>query len=204
MANLCVFGDSTVWGAWDDVGGWVARLRRYLDIKTDGEMIVYNCGVSGDNTDDLLERFETEAKAREPGIIIISIGANDSTINNSRETKGYNGIELDKFKWNILQLIKLAGKFTDKIAFVGLMPVDESKTTPLPWNITMSYTNENCKKYNSAVKEACKDILFIDLFEEWSKLDYKGLLDDGLHPNSKGHEVIFETVKESLEKNGLL
>jgi len=35
-------------------------------------------------------------------------------------------------------------------------------------------------------------------------LDYKGLLEDGLHPNSTGHKKIYEIVKGFLVENRII
>ena len=38
MNNICVFGDSLVWGARDlKIGGWVNRLRLWFDDFDDNE-----------------------------------------------------------------------------------------------------------------------------------------------------------------------
>ena len=64
------------------------------------------------------------------------------------------------------------------------------------------------KKYDNVIKSVCaeKNILFLDIFGEWIKIDYKKLLDkkDGLHPNSAGHQKIFETVKDFLIENKII
>lgn len=206
MTRILVFGDSIACGAWDcEKGGWVNRLREFLDrkilVNRKFDYRVYNLGVSGDTTEDLLYRFEFEAKNRlkesEENVFIIAIGINDSLLLIDKK-------ELitpsEKFRKNIQKLIKLSHKFTEKIIFVGLTPVVESKVNPLPWRKEVSYKNEYIKKYNEIIKSVCKenDVKFIEIFEEWIKSDYKILLEDGVHPNSKGHEKIFETVKDFL------
>jgi len=198
---ICIFGASIVWGAVDpEHSGWVGRLRSFLELKRNFEIDVYNLGVSGDTTTDLLERFEVECKAREPNIILISIGINDAQyINNESNPR----TSLKDFRNNIQKVIKIAQRFTPQIIFVGFNPIDESKTMPIPWSPEKYYTNENVKKYNDMVKLVNKEnnLLFIEIFEEWMKVDYRNLLEDGLHPNSKGHQKIFETVKDFLIKN---
>lgn len=201
MKTYLIFGASITYGAWDKEGGWVQRLRKCLE--KDQEILIYNLGVSGDNTEDLLERFESETKSRlreDTSIeIIFDIGINDSQFIHS---KGRNSIPEDKFKNNIHKLIELARKYSSKIIFIGLTPVDEAKTCPIEWNKNKSYKNEYIKKYNNLIKLICKEnnIPFIDIFSEWVKLNYKKLLEDGLHPNTEGHKLIYERIKEFLEK----
>ena len=69
MARILVFGDSITYGAWDKRGGWVQRLREFLDEKNLIDLnkipvLIYNLGVSGDTTNDALERFEFESKKK--------------------------------------------------------------------------------------------------------------------------------------------
>ncbi len=62
--NVLVFGDSIAYGAWDEEGGWVERLKRYLHHRTTsyGEYhLVYNLAVSGETSRGILERLEGEA-----------------------------------------------------------------------------------------------------------------------------------------------
>lgn len=170
-------------------------------------LIIYNLGISGDTTTGLLERFEFETKQRlkegEEIIIIFQIGLNDSQFVISQ-----NGLRTssEKFRENVEKLINQAQKFTSKIVFVGLTPVDESKTTPIPWNPDKIYKNENIKRKNEIIKSVCRknNIYFIEIFEKWIKSDYKKLIEDGLHPNSEGHKKIFETVKDFLIQNKII
>jgi len=209
MARILVFGDSIVYGAWDRgrEGGRVQKLRKFLDekhfIDPDFDYSVYNLGVSGDTTEDLLERFEFEAKQRlkeEDGIIIFQIGINDSQFIISQS--GLRTLP-EKFRKDVEKLINQAQKFTSQIVFVGPTPVDEIKTTPIPWNPDKIYKNENIKRNNEIIKSVCREnnIDFVEIFDNWIKSDYKKLLEDGLHPNSKGHKKIFETVKNFLIQN---
>lgn len=204
--TILVFGASMTWGAWDEEGGWVSRLRRFEDKKnisgTDYYCKVYNLGVSGDNTNDLLERFENEVKGRitEGGdtIIIFSIGANDSL-----SLKSDVAVPIEQFKENIKKLIKKAGEFTNEIFFVGLTKVDESKTQPVAWDKTAYYSNDRLKEYDSALENIAKkeeEVSYLNIFD---LLD-EGDLEDGLHPNSKGHEKIFQEVRAFLIKNKII
>ncbi len=213
MARILVFGDSIVYGAWDRSreGGWVQKLRKFLDEKhltdPDFDYPVYNLGVSGNIVEELLGRFEFETKQRleegEETIIIFQIGINDSQFvisqNNLRTSP-------KKFKESIQKLINIAKNFTSKIIFVGLTPVNETKTTPIPWNPDKIYKNENIRRNDDVIKSVCEknNIHFIEIFDKWIKSDYKNLLEDGLHPNSEGHKKIFETIKDFLIQNKII
>ncbi len=198
---ICVFGDSNTFGFWDfDKGGWVNRLRLYFDSKSPDNfyVVVYNLGIDGDDTSSLLKRFEAECKTRNPSVIIFDIGSNDTFLN----LNGENNISLKQFETNIISLINQAKKFTNKIVFVGFLPVDESKTSPVLWDKNISYTEKEIKKYNDKLKDLIKKagVLYIDISNMFSNMD----LEDGVHLNSLGHEKLFNKVKEFLIKNKII
>jgi len=211
MSHILIFGDSIAQGYWDEEGGWIARLRKFIDERSihskNYDCLIFNLGVSGDTTEDLLQRFEfeTEQRSKENGktIFIFAIGGNDSQFYNDKKSLH---VAPEKFSANIQKLIKLARRFSQKIIFIGPTPVDEPLVDPIPWAKEKSYKNIYIKKYNEIIKNVSKKekSSFIELFENWIKIDYKKLLEDGAHPNSEGHEKIFETVKDFLIKNELI
>lgn len=155
----------------------------------------------------MLGRFDFEVKQRisedEETIIFFAIGINDSQF---IQSKNDFRTSPEKFKDNIHYLIKLSSKFTSKVIFIGFTPVDESQTTPVLWNANYSYKNEYISKYNEIIKSTCQEnnIHFINMYEEFKKLDHKSLLEDGVHPNSAGHKKIFGIVRDFLLKKEIV
>lgn len=207
--TILVFGASLVWGAWDREGGWVQRLKRFIDEKNLSQKeycFVYNLGISGQSTREIISRMESETRQRiKEGrgvIIILSVGVNDSYYFN--EKKSHN-VPHEEFGENLAKLSGIASKFTSKVMFLGPTPVDE-RVDPVPWRPEISYKLEYIKRYNEVVKEFCKhnNLHFIEILSEFMKSDYKKLLEDGGHPNSEGHKLIFETVKNYLIKNDVI
>lgn len=191
--NICVFGASITWGGGDNQkGGWADRLKVEL-MEKDHE--VYNLGICGNTTDDLLKRFDIEAEARDPEIIIFGIGTNDSRY---IKTKDNPQTSLAQFKNNIEELVQKAKELTNIIVIIGLTNVDESKTMPIPWRPDAYYSNENAEIYNNVLQEISKNnrMVFIDVF---NLLDFSDF-EDGLHPNSNGHKKMFDKIKEIVEQ----
>lgn len=211
MCQIIAFGDSITFGFWDREGGWISRLRKWIDNKnlewSGFYYRVYNLGIDGNTTDDLLARVETEISPRieedSKTLIIFAIGINDSQYYNADKKLR---IPPKKFKQNIERLISIAQKYTDTIVFLEAIAVDETKVNPIPWARDRSYKNIYIKKYNKIIKSVCQKnkVHFIEIFRYWMKSDYKKWLEDGVHPNSKGHEKIFKKVRGFLVTNKLV
>lgn len=207
MKTICVFGDSITWGAWDyELGGWVNRLRIFLDIqknmenKNDDDFVfLYNLGIAGGTTRDLLKRFDVETEAREPNIVIFDVGTNDAIFVKSQNK---NLVPAKEFEDILQELIIKPKKFCDKIILIGLKEIDESKTTPIPWEEDYYYTNKSLAEYNMIIKKvANKNKVY---YLEPPYLSKISDFEDGLHPNSVGHKKIFEKVKDFLEKEKII
>lgn len=207
--NILCFGDSIAWGAMDDRGGWVGRLWNHFVVKNergDFDFFVYNLSIPGEDTNSLIERAEQEIKSRtggrEENIIIYAIGMNDSVVKSDKKSV----VPLDQFKKN-LEILWLIGKRNSKkVIFVGLNPIVEKMTSPLKWDPQKSVLYNQVGSYNDAVRQFCEEskLGFVDVFDDWMGEDHSKLLDDGLHPNGKGHERIFQRVREVLERKGLI
>jgi lysophospholipase L1-like esterase len=202
MVKLLVFGDSITWGAFDtEKGGWVERLKFSL-FSTGTEL--YNCGVSGDSTIDILKRFDTEVIARsgkhnKNKLIFFAVGINDSRFMISTNE---NFVNIFDFEKNLLLVYKKALKFSNKIIFVGLTKVDETKTIPTPLDTDIEFRNDIILKYNSIIQKICKDnkIKYIPMFDLLEPDD----LYDGLHPNATGHNKMFKRVEQFLKEENMI
>ncbi len=201
-----VFGDSIAHGSWDELGGWAERLKQYINKKYPQKHFVYNLGiVYGITTKGLLKQIDPEIKTRnvdpdKVGAIIIEIGTNDSIINNKTKKLWTSEKQFEK---NLHKIVKIAKKYSKNIFLLGLFPIN---LDPIPWDNENSYKKENTKKFDQLVKKVCeKDkVHFIDIYEKLEEKHFENLLVDGCHPGSKGHELIFQIVKDFLEKNRII
>lgn len=202
---ISIFGDSITMGAWDlEKGGWANRLRLFIDAEqfsggTKDYFATYNLGVDGDTTAGLLQRFKVEAEFRNSSIIIFAIGSNDSVFD---KAKNIFLVPLDEFEKNIQKLIDGAKKISQTVIFLGAGIVDEKKTMPLAWASDYFQENKNILLYNQKIKEIAEKnkVLYLDIFASLSEKD----LEDGVHPNSGGHEKIFLKVKDFLLENRVI
>jgi lysophospholipase L1-like esterase len=205
--SILVFGDSIAYGAWDKEGGWVERLKNSLaeKRKSDSYYIIYNLSVSGETTEDLVQRFDFEAgqRADKDTAILFAIGINDLQFIEPMHDVVRT---LKRFKENIEGLIQTASRLSKIVFFVGLTPLNEKITRPLPSDFANPYTNEHVKELNQVIKSVCSEekAVFIEIFSGFMKAGHERLLEDGLHPNSNGHKLIFEQVRQALAKNKII
>jgi lysophospholipase L1-like esterase len=201
MTKITVFGDSIAYGAWDSQGGWVDRLKRELDSRKQVKKmprqfhLTYNFSISGATTKDLLKRCEIECAASRPDIIIFSIGGNDALY-----VKQLNGVLVkpEEVRKNVSELVKIAQNYTKKIIFLGLKRVDESATNPLIWDPNQSMQNKYLEANDEIIKKICLDekVRYVSMDGLLKSADFE----DGLHPNTQGHEKIYEKVLSEVEK----
>ena len=193
--RICVFGSSIAHGHNDsNGGGWCDRLKR--EYFKNGEWSVYNLGISGDTSKDVLERFKKECEARSPKVVLMDIGINDSTFDKDlRRCR----VLFRETKENLEKFIEISRRINSKIIFIGLTKVIDKLLTPAPWQENLSYSNKDVKKYDKIIKEVAdeNDIPYCPMYDLLKDKD----LNDGLHPNSVGHQKMFERIKSFLEKN---
>lgn len=202
MPHILIFGDSITYGCNDVSGGWVQRLRDTL--KEDD--CVFNLGICGDTTEQVLNRLENELPQRlsdfKKNIIVFAVGVNDSSFSTAANQCQ---VPLDIFKQNLVQLIKLSREYSKNIIFIGAAPVDEAKVSPMPWALDLSYKNDLIKQYHQVIQSICskEKVVFIDLFN-YLKQDYISHLPDGVHPDAVGHQIIFKIIHNFLLKNAII
>ena len=202
--RVLVFGDSITQGFWDVDGGWVSRIRKAYDqkaIETDDydQPTIFNLGVSGNSSDDVLARFDNETKVRanEELAFVFAIGVNDA-----RTKTGVNFSDIERYRQNLTEIVSQARRYTDKILFVGLTPCVEARSNPVSWGDT-GYTNARIKVFDDALKEFCEQnsISFVEVLEPFQEAEAKTeLLPDSLHPNDEGHQLIARIVAPRLEE----
>ena len=207
MTNVLIFGDSIAYGDYDLQGGWATRLKVYCAKKAITQKLKKDINVFiqanpwGDTSQEVLEKLDVEVKPRvwsnHEAIFIFAFGINDAIL-----IAGKSKVTLSKFKSNLNEIVNIAKKYSNKMIFLGPTHVDEIKVTPMPWSPTEYWYNNRIKKYNQFLKDFCSknNLDFIDFFNRFNKMNYKHLLFDGAHPNTKGHELIFKTVKNFLEE----
>lgn len=181
--QIGIWGDSITYGG--PTEGWVALLRK--SISTDIEL--YNRGVCGDTSADILKRFSVEADAIEPSIVVIAVGANDSKFVSGSKI---NKVPNEQFEKNIRELITLAKARAKEVIIVGLTNVDEGTLNELIKSGDRSsiFLSAEMQRYDKSLRLIANEenLKFISMH---NVLDVKSDLEDGIHPNLAGYSKMF-------------
>lgn len=174
--------------------------------------LVVNAGISGNNTNNLLKRIDTDCLAHKPSLTIMMIGTND--MNNGKF------VPPDKFRTNLREL---SGKIMDsgsKLLLMTILPFYE------PYLLTRHPADffqpegPSGKRVamNTIIKEVAaeKSASFFDvgsLFEKVGKIgtDKDSLLrneenskkNDGVHPTPNGYRFLGLAVSQFIQFNQL-
>ncbi|MFM2339579.1 MAG: hypothetical protein RLZZ360_215 [Candidatus Parcubacteria bacterium] len=212
--KIFVFGDSITEGYFDtDSGGWCNRLIQYVmkkELETDFSYNrqVFNLGVAGNTSTDIVARMESEIESRckktssEEKVLMIAVGVNDSQYNvDTKETK----VHINQFENNVLEMIKIGKEHQAKIVVIGLLPVVERLVQPMPWKPTHAYSNQMIDVYDDKLKvigenNSCSFISLQNIFTD----DVESYFVDGVHPNEKGHALLAEKIHEALKIESIL
>lgn len=198
--RIIAVGDSLVYGYGDTQGGgWVERLKRRW-MEHDPDHVLYNLGVRGDRVAQvkarLVQEFNHRGELRNkyPDMIILSVGVNDSP--RLGHVQGRNLTNYEQFTEDINSLLDRALQLSS-VLFIGMIPVDEQK---MPFLDCFYYNLRDQYHYKEATKQAClqRQIPYLDVFDLWmSRGEHwreMRMSDDGLHPNVKGYESLYQDI----------
>ncbi len=187
-------------------GRWHTFVRNfYLTRYPERKISFINCGVSGDNTSNVLERMEEDILIHKPTKVVIMLGMNNSG----------NQIYLDK-KTSIeieTERLKLCNIFSDDMhkildrliinshpQFIFVSPTIYDQTAKLQ-QIPATGKNETLEKITEIVKKLAneKNAPFIDFFHPMLHLNteqqnnnptYTIVGKDRVHPGTAGHQLM--------------
>lgn len=197
--KIVIFGDSITYGQRDlELGGWVNRLKlKFANDSSLASCHVFNMGISGQTTGEILARMERECEGRvledANNIIVIACGINDTQLVNGEILVGE-----DIFRDNVRELVRSAKSITAKVVYLGLTPVDEERTNPVWWDRSKCWRNDLIQAYDEIISEICnaEGVRYVYVFDQ---IDPK-TNDDGLHPSAEGHVVLAEVMHNVLDR----
>ncbi len=155
---------------------------------------VYNSGIAGNMTKDILENMENRVFIYNPTKVFILIGTNDLV---------YSGLDNDGIKNNIEEIInKIYEKNSNtKIYLESIYPVN----TSLNKEIVETRTNDNIKNLNNKIEKICDNnkCTYINMYDDLT--DKNGNMKriytvDGLHLNKIGYKVVTNKLIKYLDE----
>ncbi|MDV7139141.1 GDSL-type esterase/lipase family protein [Maribacter sp. TH_r10] len=174
---------------------------------------VFNAGIGGNNTKNLLERLDADVLRHNPDLVIVMVGTNDML--NSKKMIYYRNYAHNLEE--IIQRIKVKGA---EVVLMTPPPVDSmylfqrhdrNAYREIP-NVKMDSTRQIIKKLARKDGLGC-----IDLFQIFSDMglpehnvdlffrnERNSGAKDGVHPTALGYRFIAETVFDYLKMNALL
>lgn len=186
MKNKYVFlGDSLIFGyGVKPKDNWVNKLKNTYDLD------IYNKGVNGSTSTDMLVRFQRDAIDNCPNILFLMAGTND-LLSNRSVTSIVNNIEI-MIKEALLNNIKV---------HIGIPPniIPEMANKLFMRCYTYDYCKESLPLLRNELLNLCNSysLKYIDFYSitENSK-QLSNLYLDGIHFNPKGQDLLFEAAKK--------
>lgn len=171
--TILILGDSLSAGYGIDVQhGWVVLLQDQLH-QSGYDYQVINASISGDSTDQGMQRLTPALQRYHPQIVIIELGGNDAL----------RGIQLNTTKSNLSSLIKTAKANHAKVLLLGLR---------LPPNYGPTYTQQFQALYPTLAKQF--GVAIVPLFLNGVDSQTELMQDDGIHPKEAAQPIMLNNV----------
>lgn len=177
--RILFFGDSITAGyGIEKENAFPALVQQKID-SLEWNFEVVNAGLSGETSAGGLRRVDW--MLRQPvSVFVLELGGND----------GLRGIDLDATKQNLQKIIdKVKAKYPDAKIILGGMQV--------PPNLGPDYTSKFKKMYPQLAEK--NDAVLIPFLLQGVGGNPEFNQSDGIHPTAKGHQIIAETVWDTLK-----
>lgn len=181
--NFCKKGQTVLVG--DSITEMYNHTELFEEYTQKTGTSVYNRGISGDTSDRLLERFESNVLNIEPKNIVMLIGTNDLGVGSGSDFPAEN---IEK----IITMIQNS-KCCANIILLAVYPINSKMQK------NTRRKNKDIYELNLKLGRLCKrkNVDFIDLTQYLS--DEKGELDtkytyDGLHLNAKAFNIVTNKI----------
>lgn len=177
---ILFFGNSLTAGyGVDPDERFTALIQEKLD-SLDYSYEVINAGVSGETTASGSSRLDWVIKQQEVEVFVLELGAND----------GLRGIPTEETRKNLVEMIeKVRNKnASTDILLTGMM---------VPPNMGPDYSDAFTRIFPEVAKQ--KNVSFMPFLLQDVAGESELNLEDGIHPNKKGHQIVAENLWPYLE-----
>lgn len=178
------------------------EINAYLSGST---KMVINRGIGGDITEFVLKRFDADVIQLKPKNCVLMIGINDSWDLEDDPWSHKKGMNIDEVVHrtcvNIGEMVEKAKENNVNLIICSVLPTN------------MPFTNKNKERsvyvvqVNKYLRGMCEkeNLIYVDYYSEFAQNEQgyvkDGLTLEGLHPNTKGYNIMMRTLKETLLNN---
>lgn len=205
--KVCFVGNSITHSGTYHSYIYLFYLTRFPERKID----VFNCGISGDNVERALKRFNKDIAVHKPTVATIKLGTNDisrSSYVNSTPVKEAEKLKADAlYKSNMKELVRKLDSMHTKIIFLTPAYYEEKlmpdSTTALGLNKAFEkygmFIDSLSVKYKSGIVDFHKVMDSISMCRQ--KIDYNFTMNrlDRVHPENSGHFVMAYSFLKALD-----
>jgi lysophospholipase L1-like esterase len=168
-------------------GDSITELWKLADFFANRPYI--NRGISGETTSQMLVRFQSDVIKLRPKVVVILGGINDLSRNTGPKT-------LKTIQGNLASMVTLARDNGIYVVLASLLPVRDYDTANDSRSDQIRRINRWIKKYATE-----HGVTYLDYYSAMA--DGKGLLkdelsNDGLHPNSRGYQVMAPLAEKAI------
>jgi len=199
--TIIVLGDSITKGMRFGVTAdqtFGALLQR--DLRAAGRSVeVVNQGIGGERTDQALQRLQSDIMARQPCIVVVMYGTNDSYVDQGRSD---SRISAQQFEDNLQVLVGTLQK--QQIEVVLMTEPRWGRTAQA--NGAGEHPNVRLEQFMQRTRKVARTagIPLVDHFQHWTEAERQGTdigswTTDQCHPNPAGHRQLAERLLPVLQ-----
>lgn len=211
--TIVVFGDSTTAarGKIEIYANWLERELPAKGIRAE----IINAGIGGHDTQMAVARFQRDVLAKDPDLVVIQFGINDSAVDVSKNPPATKPrVAKETYMRNLEKLVETLK--ARKCGVILMTPnqmcwtkwLKENNNKP-PYDINdPDGFNINLREYAQAVREIAEKqkVPLVDVYAAFSaygkieKQSVNDLLMDGMHPNDKGQRMVADLLIPEIVK----
>lgn len=167
--------------------GWLHSMPSFFDGKP-----YINRGISGQTTPQMLVRFRQDVIDLKPKVVVILAGTNDIAGNTGPMT-------LEQIRDNIISMTQLARVNNIQVVLSSVLPADEYRWKPgMQPAIKIPKLNAMIQAYSLS-----NNVVYLDYFSALVNTNNgmdKEFAEDGVHPTTKGYEIMAPLAIKAIEK----
>ncbi len=156
-------------------------------VTTAAELDAFDGAVSGATSSGILFMARHLIFNQKPQIVSLLIGSNDAV---AVENGTCNQTSLSEYKRNVSVIAKWAKENGSKLLLMEIPPINEEELTACFNGNGRSNSNAVVEQYNEALREIAQDDNVLLIPNTWTNQSERFLDGDGIHLNSKGHELL--------------